>query len=134
MVYKDDKIKHPGLGKVSLGMLTSRDYSLTDVYHSFYSGFKLIYTDEFIRNIPKINVQKDIPSLDVPVTFIHGRKDVHVHAQFAEEYLSTLKTTHEKNFIWMEKSAHLFHPDDTALIEQHLINEMSHSKAEVINL
>jgi pimeloyl-ACP methyl ester carboxylesterase len=134
MVYNDSQIKHPGLMKVSLGMLSSSDYRVADVFHSFYSGFKLIYTDEFIRNIPKIDVQKDVPSVDVPVTFIHGRKDVHVHAHFAEDYLSTLKTNYEKNFIWMEKSAHLFHPDDTALIEQQLINELSHIKAEVINL
>lgn len=44
------------------------------------------------------------------------------------------QTIHEKNFIWMEKLAHLFHPDDTARIEQQLINELSHIKAEVINL
>lgn len=134
MVYNDDKIKHPGLAKVSLDMLVSKNYSLKDVFHSFYSGFKLIYTDEFIRNIPKIDVQKDVPSVDVPVTFIHGRKDVHVHAHFVEDYLSTLKTNHDKSFIWMEQSAHLFHPDDTALIEQQLINQLSHIKAEVINL
>ncbi|WP_226679198.1 alpha/beta fold hydrolase [Mesobacillus jeotgali] len=134
MVYNDSQIKHPGLLKVSLGMLNSSDYRAADVFHSFYSGFKLIYSDEFIRNIPMIDVQKDVPSVDVPVTFIHGRKDVHVHAHFAEDYLSTLKTNHDKNFIWMEKSAHLFHPDDTALIEQQLIKELSHIKAEVINL
>ncbi|MGV2939376.1 alpha/beta fold hydrolase [Mesobacillus sp. LC4] len=134
MVYNDHQIKHPGLMKVSLGMLNSSTYGIADVFHSFYSGFKLIYSDEFIRNIPNIDVQRDMPSVDVPVTFIHGRKDVHVHAHFAEDYLNTLRTSHEKNFIWMEKSAHLFHPDDTALIEQHLINELSHIKAEVINL
>ena len=134
MVYKDDKIKHPGLAKVSFDMLVSKDYSLRDVFHSFYSGFKLIYSDQFIRNIPNINVQKEVPSVAIPVTFIHGRKDVHVHAHFAEDYLNSLKTNHEKKFIWMEKSAHLFHPDDTALIEQHLINEIKHIKAEVINL
>ena len=134
MIYNDSQIKHPGLLKVSLGMLNSSDYRVADVFHSFYSGFKLIYTDEFIRNIPMIDVQKDVPSVDVPVTFIHGRKDVHVHAHLAEDYLSTLKTNHDKNFIWMEKSAHLFHPDDTGLIEQQLINELSHIKTEVINL
>ncbi|WLR55199.1 alpha/beta hydrolase [Mesobacillus subterraneus] len=133
MVYHDAKIKHPGLAKVSLNMLISRDYSFTDVIHSFHSGFKLIYTDEFIRNIPNIDVQKDVTSVEVPVTFIHGRKDVHVHAHFAEDYLSSLKTNHNKSFIWMEKSAHLFHPDDTARIEQHLIHELSHIKEEVIN-
>lgn len=75
-----------------------------------------------------------MPSVVIPVTFIHGRKDGHVHAHFAEDYLNTLQTTHRKNFIWMEKSAHLFHPEDTALIEQHLINETKYIKAEVINL
>jgi pimeloyl-ACP methyl ester carboxylesterase len=134
MVYNDDKIKHPGLVRVSLDMLKSKDYRLADVFHSFYSGFKLIYSDEFIRNIPKIDVQKDVPEVKVPITFIHGRKDVHVHPHLAQEYLSTVKTSQEKYFLWVDKSAHLFHPDDTELIEQHLINQLSHIKTEVANL
>jgi pimeloyl-ACP methyl ester carboxylesterase len=134
MVYNDDKIKHPGLAKVTLDMLTSRDYRLADVFHTFYSGFKLIYSDEFIRQIPKINVQMDVPEVKVPISFIHGRKDVHVHAYLAQDYLDTVKTSQEKNFIWAEKSAHLFHPDDAELIEQHLIKELKHIKQEVMNL
>lgn len=134
MVFNDVTIKHPGLLKISLDMLNSRDYRLADVFHSFYSGFKLIYTDEFIKNIPKINVQKHVPEVNVPITFIHGRKDIHVHPELAEEYFNTVKTTHEKHFIWMEKSAHLFHPEDTELIEQHLINELRHIKPKAANL
>lgn len=134
MVFKDDQIKHPGLAKVSLNMLTSKDYGLTDVFHSFYSGFKLIYSDEFIRNIPNIDVRKEVLSVDIPITFIHGTKDVHVHAHLAEDYLNSLRTTQDKNFIRMEKSAHLFHPDDTELIEQHIINQLIHIKPEVVNL
>jgi pimeloyl-ACP methyl ester carboxylesterase len=134
MVYSDDVIKHPGLARVSLDMLFSKDYRLLDVFHTFYSGFKLIYSDDFIRFIPHIDVKKDVPEVKIPIAFIHGKKDVHVHANMAQEYLRTVKSTQEKQFIWMEKSAHLFHPDDTDLIEQCLLNELRHLKTGVINL
>lgn len=134
MVYSDDVIKHPGLARVSLDMLFSKDYRLLDVFHTFYSGFKLIYSDDFIRSIPHIDVKKDVPEVKIPIAFIHGKKDVHVHANLAQEYLRTVKSTQEKQFIWMGKSAHLFHPDDTDLIEQYLLNELRHLKTGVINL
>jgi pimeloyl-ACP methyl ester carboxylesterase len=134
MVYSDEHIRHPGLGKVSLAMLFSRNYSVKDVFNTFYRGFKLIYSDEFIRNIPKIDVKKDVPEAKLPITFIHGRKDVHVHAHLAQEYFNSVITNHEKQFLWVEKSAHLFHPDDALLIEQHLINELRHLKAGAVNI
>ncbi|WP_456274617.1 alpha/beta fold hydrolase [Bacillus sp. AK031] len=128
MVYTDKNIKHPGLAKISLNMLLSKDYRLSDMKHTFYDGFKLVYSDEFIRNIPLINVAKDIPRIGIPVTFIHGKHDVHVHGELLEDYVENLNAEHGKRIVWCDKSAHLFHPDDTKDIENLLIQELNHSQ------
>jgi pimeloyl-ACP methyl ester carboxylesterase len=124
MIYSDKEVKHPGLFKVSLDMLISKDYRFKDAVIAFYKGHKLIYTDEFIKDIPAIDVKKDIKELKVPVTFIHGRKDVHVHGELLLKYIDSLRMDQKPRVIWSEKSAHIFHPDDTALIEEILIDEI----------
>ncbi|MBB6452056.1 pimeloyl-ACP methyl ester carboxylesterase [Salirhabdus euzebyi] len=123
MVYSDDEIKHPGLLNVSKPMLQSKDYRLKDIFNTFYKGFKLIYTQHFIEKLPAINFKETVEDISVPVTFIHGRKDVHVHGRLVEDFFQRLDSKRGKKLIWMEKSAHLFHPDDTKLIEQVLIKE-----------
>lgn len=124
MIYTDKEIKHPGLFRISLGLLISKDYRFKDAINTFYKGFKLVYTDEFIREIPSIDVKNDIRELKVPSTFIQGRKDVHVHGELLLDYIDSLEMDKKPRVIWMEKSAHAFHPDDTALIEDILINEI----------
>lgn len=124
MIYSDNKVKHPGLFKITLDMLISKDYRFKDAMNAFYKGHKLIYTDEFIKDIPTYNVKKDIRGLKVPVTFIHGRKDVHVHDELLLEYIHSLEMNQKPRVIWSEKSSHIFHPDDTALIEKILIEEI----------
>ncbi|WP_257985821.1 alpha/beta hydrolase [Bacillus sp. M6-12] len=124
MIYSDNKVKHPGLFKITLDMLISKDYRFKDAINAFYKGHKLIYTDEFIKDIPTYNAKKDIRGLKVPVTFIHGRKDVHVHDELLLEYIHSLEMNQKPRVIWSEKSSHIFHPDDTALIEKILIEEI----------
>ncbi|WP_257008216.1 alpha/beta fold hydrolase [Bacillus sp. FJAT-45350] len=126
MIYSDEHVKTPGLFKIASDMFLSKDYSFGDIVNTFYRGFKLIYTDEFIRNIPSINIQKDILCLRVPTTFIHGKKDVHVHSEPLISFVKNIKTEYEPRIIWAEKSSHVFHPDDTKQIEQIIIEELKH--------
>jgi pimeloyl-ACP methyl ester carboxylesterase len=126
LIYTDEQVKHPGLLGVSKQMLQSEDYSLKDIVHSYYHGFKLIYTQRFIEELNQYNYMVSINELPIPVTFIHGRKDYHVHGSLVEEYFNQLNAHNGKTFIWAEKSAHLFHPEDTKMIEQYLIKELRH--------
>lgn len=125
MIYSDEQIKHPGFTKIMLGMLISKDYRFIDVVNTLYKGFKLIYSDEFIKSIPSIDVQKEVSTLQVPVTFIHGKKDVHVHPEPLLTYVKNMEEN-KPRIIWTEKSSHLFHPEDTRVIEQILIEELKH--------
>lgn len=127
LVYIDDQIDHPGLAKIIWDMLRSKLYTLKDLYNTFFKGFQLVYTTEFIRSLPQINFAQSTPRVDLPVTFIHGTKDVHVFGQLVQQYYDTLEAPQGKQLIWMDKSGHAFHPDDTKEIEQHLIAQLTYA-------
>lgn len=126
LVYTDEQVKHPGLSKITMDMLRSKDYSLKDMIHTFHKGFQLIYTFDFINELPQIDFVRTTPKVDIPVTFIHGTKDVHVHGNLVEEYVKGLKADRGKQMIWLDKSGHAFHPDDTRKIEQLLIGQQKY--------
>jgi len=121
LIYTDQEIKHPGYAKIASDFIFSQDYSLADIYNTFFKGFKLIYTPDFVREVATIDFAQTIPAVKLPVTFIHGSKDVHVHGSLLEEYYNKLHAEKGKRLIWMEKSGHAFHPDDTREIERILI-------------
>lgn len=123
MIYTDEHIKHPGLMRVTKAMFQSEAYTLKDIFNTFYKGFKLVYTQRFIEELATNNLMETIKEIDLPVTFIHGSKDYHVHGSLVEQYYEKLEATH-KRMIWASKSAHVFHPDDTKLNEQYLIEEL----------
>ncbi|MGR3764017.1 alpha/beta fold hydrolase [Rossellomorea sp. NS-SX7] len=126
LIYTDGLTKHPGLAKIMWRMLASQDYSLLDIYNTMYKGFKLTYTDNFIKGLPYLDCRKSVSNLKIPVTFIHGAKDVHVFGSLVEEYVDFLHAEKEKKLIFLDHSAHLFHPIDTRKIEQLLIEEKKH--------
>ncbi|MBM7648216.1 pimeloyl-ACP methyl ester carboxylesterase [Bacillus ectoiniformans] len=126
MIYSDNEIKHPGLFKITLDMFFSKDYTLKDMFNTFYKGFKLIYSDEFIKSIPNIDVKKEVKEIKVPTTFIHGKKDVHVHYDLLKDFMDNIKGKEKINLHWAENSSHLFHPNDTKIIEKILIEQINH--------
>ncbi|RHW42025.1 alpha/beta hydrolase [Neobacillus notoginsengisoli] len=126
ITYSDHEIKHPGLVRITFSMFQSPDYTLKDIYHTFVKGFKLVYHQAFIEELASNNFAESVKELPIPITFIHGRKDFHVNGKVVENYVGQLKAERGKRLIWAEKSAHAFHPDDTKLIEQYLIDEKKH--------
>lgn len=126
LIYTDEHIKHPGLFKITMDMLLSKVYSIKDMFNTFYKGFQLVYSLEFIQELPRIDFMRTAAQVSIPVTFIHGAKDVHVYGSLAEEFFNRLKADQGKRFIWLDKSGHAFHPDDTRMIEKHLIEELRH--------
>ncbi|WP_347551161.1 alpha/beta hydrolase [Pseudalkalibacillus hwajinpoensis] len=127
LIYSDDVIKHPGLMNVTKAMFQSDEYSLKDIYNTYYKGFKLVYTDSFIKELAANNFMESVQKVAIPITFIHGMKDYHVHGQLVKTYYDQLNAR-EKRLLWVDKSAHLFHPDDTKLIEKYLIEQLRHRK------
>ena len=88
MIYSDKNIKHPGMFKSTKELFQSKDYSLKDVYNTFYKGFKLAYNPRMIliNDLTNFNFKESAKKINVPVTFLHGDKDVHVNKKPVLEY------------------------------------------------
>ncbi|MBU9714475.1 alpha/beta hydrolase [Bacillus tamaricis] len=130
LVYTDETIKHPGIAKITLAMLHSKVYSILDLYRTFVKGFQLVYTQSFIEEITTIDFKESVQEISIPITFIHGAKDNHVHIPLIEDYYEKIQAPKGKRLVFIEKSAHAFHPDDTKIVEKLLIEERKHITAE----
>ncbi|MBY0123586.1 alpha/beta fold hydrolase [Bacillus sp. S/N-304-OC-R1] len=102
-------------------MLRSQDYSLMDIYNSLVRGFKLSYTEEMLNDINTFDFFAGVPSLQVPVMFIHGSKEKHVMPELIKQYFEQLDAPKGKRLLWSDKSSHTFHLDDARENEQRLI-------------
>lgn len=121
MIYKNKEIKPPSLMDAAKIMLYSPDYTLKDMYNSFYKGFKLSYSQQMIEDFSTVNFFSSAKRIEIPLFFIHGRKDVHVYGSLVQTYLDQLEAPLSKQLFWVEKSSHMFHLDDAKEIEQILI-------------
>ncbi|OLO39045.1 alpha/beta hydrolase [Alkalihalophilus pseudofirmus] len=105
-------------------MLRSPDYSLTDIYNSLVRGFKLSYTEDLIQDINTFDFFSEVPTLKIPVMFVHGSKEQHVMSELITRYYEVLDAAKGKTFYWSEKSSHVFHYDDAKENEQRLIKHL----------
>lgn len=53
----------------------------------------------------RLDLTREVPSLDVPVTFVPGRHDQRTSSQLAARYLDALRAP-VKRLVWLEQSAH----------------------------
>ncbi|MDQ0195612.1 alpha/beta fold hydrolase [Paenibacillus wynnii] len=105
-------------------MLRSLDYSFMDIYNSLVRGFKLSYTEEMLLDINTFDFFTEIPSLQMPVMFIHGSKDKHFMPELITCYYEALDAPKGKKLYWSDKSSHAFHLDDARENEQRLIQHL----------
>jgi pimeloyl-ACP methyl ester carboxylesterase len=105
-------------------MLRSPDYSLMDIYNSLVRGFKLSYTEEMLKDINTFDFFTDVPTLQIPVMFIHGSKEKHVMPELISRYYEALDAPKGKKLYWSDKSSHAFHLDDARENEQRLIQHL----------
>lgn len=120
MVYSDHEVKHPGMRLGISIILSSPDYSIKDIMNTA-RGFQRCYTQRMIEDIAKLHFKKTIDKIEIPVIFIHGKKDVHLFGELVDQYYTALDAPAGKQLFWMEKSSHMFHPDDAREIEKILI-------------
>ncbi len=124
MIYKNKEIKPPSLLDAMKIMLFSSDYTLKDIYNSLYKGFIFSFTQQMIEDFSRVNFFESAKNVDVPIFFIHGRKDVHVYGSLIQTYFDHLNALKSKHLYWVEKSSHMFHPDDAREIEKILIEQV----------
>jgi len=81
-----------------------KEYSIIDKYKRVKGG--MLSMQAMTEEILKIDLKKDVPSLNVPVFFMLGRHDMNVPSVLAEDYFNNLKAP-QKELIYFEKSSHL---------------------------
>lgn len=110
-------------------LLRSADYSIADIYNTLVRGFQLSYTEQLIHDLNSFNFFTDVPSVQIPVMFIHGSKESHVMPELISRYYEKLDAPKGRQLYWSEKSSHAFHYDDAKENEQRLIEFLQRSTA-----
>jgi pimeloyl-ACP methyl ester carboxylesterase len=123
MVYESETIKHPGMVSGLKLFLNSREYSLKDIFHAFYSSYKMAYTKDLIEDFAKVKLDL-IRRIDVPIFLLHGRRDVHVDGKPVQMFFECLDAPLGKKMVWYENSSHMFHPEDAKEIEKFIIESV----------
>lgn len=119
MVYNSDTVKQSMSAGIKL-FFNSSEYSLKDIFHTFYSSYNLTYTQNLIEDFAKSNLDT-LKKIEIPVAFLHGKHDFHVDGRPVEKFYQYLEAPFGKEMIWYENSSHMFHPDDAKEIEKFVI-------------
>ena len=91
------------LGQIIWRALWTPEAGLRDLFRAWSA---LHFSQETMAGeLARFDLPREVPSLDVPVTFILGRHDHRTWAPLAERYLEQLTAPHKKLF-WLEHSAH----------------------------
>jgi pimeloyl-ACP methyl ester carboxylesterase len=125
MFYNTGDSLSPTLRKAMNIMLKSKDYSIRDIINSVYTGFKLSYTGgSLLSDLMKNNFLEEVPKVDIPIYFIHGKHETHVFPELLLSYYDKLEAPQGKRWFWLEHSSHAYHPNDARVAEKILITEV----------
>jgi len=86
-------------------MINSPEYTLQDFFGfirgMWFSGSTMLANGEYNR----VNLFKQVPSVDVPIHFLQGRYDYSTPGDVVERYYEMLDAP-QKSLVWFEQSAH----------------------------
>ncbi len=98
-VYRQD-----GYAELAAVMVNSPEYTALDLF-KFSNG--VIYSIVLMWDeVMTYDLIEQVPRLEVPVYFLHGRHDYNTPWELAEEYYEALDAPAGKTLIWFEQSAH----------------------------
>ena len=86
-------------------LLSTPEYSLWDV---LMMGIDPFYSSRHLWNEKyyQYNLFEQIPEIEIPVYFLHGRYDYFTPGELVEKYYQHLSAPKGKTMIWFEKSGH----------------------------
>ncbi|MBN2379933.1 alpha/beta hydrolase [candidate division WOR-3 bacterium] len=92
-----------GIGMIVKTLLTTKEYTLGEsIRYLKASNFSLsVMWPELL----KVDLEKDIPEVKIPVYFCVGRHDYNTPGELSYPYYEMLAAP-EKDFFWFERSAH----------------------------
>jgi pimeloyl-ACP methyl ester carboxylesterase len=90
-------------------LLRSPDYSMGDIARTL-RGMGTAQT-ALLPDLATLDLVETVPSIDVPVVLVQGRRDRVAPGEAAQRYLSRLEAP-SKQLVWFEFSAHTPHLDE----------------------
>ena len=102
--------------------MASPYYSLGD-FVKFYRGMRFSVAALW-QELSRIDMTQQVPRMDVPVYFLHGRQDHIILPSLAEDYFRRLDAPRGKQMIWFENSRHLPHVEEPEKFRSVLINNV----------
>ncbi|MCC5929700.1 MAG: alpha/beta hydrolase [Cyclobacteriaceae bacterium] len=92
-------------GKSELNRIVKTpEYSFFDIFNiakkPYFSGQHLW------KDMQKIDLETQVPEVNLPVYFLLGRHDLIVSSEIAAEYFQILEAPEGKTLVWFEESAH----------------------------
>lgn len=120
-IYRGAGVRHPGMAAAFRLLFLSPDYSLRVLANTLTKGMKLSYSPQTLKDIGEFDAFAEIPRIEVPVTLIHGRFDRVISGRLLELYADRLDAPLGKSLHWLERSAHMFCPEDARLAEEWLL-------------
>ncbi len=93
--------------KVVGEMVSSPYYSIGDL-NRFREGMGFSL-DHLWEPLGDVDLFEEIPSFEVPVVFIQGRKDLLIPGELINRYFSSLVAPRGKQLVWLEDAGHMPH-------------------------
>jgi pimeloyl-ACP methyl ester carboxylesterase len=104
-----------GRPPITLDMLRAPEYNLLDKFNYFRGAFRTF--NHVYPQLEDVDLEQQVPRVDVPVYFALGRWDVNAMSKIAARYFETLDAPY-KELVWFEKSGHLPHYEEPARFVQ----------------
>jgi pimeloyl-ACP methyl ester carboxylesterase len=116
-IAADPEAAYPSM----VGMTDSPEYGIADTVAAFLGGgitFARVYDQ-----LDDVDLDSQVPKLDVPVWFVEGRHDLNSFPVLAERYLSALDAP-AKHLVWFEHAGHNPMHEDAARFNSLLVEEV----------
>ncbi len=112
----------PGYLAVTYGW-ASPEYDLLDVALAPLAELWSVSATYF-QIVEGVDLLAQVPRLEVPVWFVHGRHDMNTPGAVAREFYEKLEAPKGKHWVWFESSAHMPHFEENAAYQRLLIEEV----------
>lgn len=115
---------------ITFKVFMNPEYSLMDMV-SYLKGEKLYYGqatyDRALWELYEANLQREVPKVEVPITFIQGENDYITSYEMCSNYFNSIEAT-DKKLITLSKCGHYPMLEKTEEVSEVLIQLLQYSK------
>ncbi|MGE5421471.1 MAG: alpha/beta fold hydrolase, partial [Chloroflexota bacterium] len=107
-----------------------RAYTLREKFNIWHSKFSFVNKSGLRRQVISLNIQNEVPGIDIPAYFLSGKYDLTVNHDLSKEYLKELQSP-LKGFYSFENSAHSPMFEEPGRFLEIMVNDVLHHTANM---